>query len=246
MKKVPIISVIIPAFNEEESTKETLLSLKNQKTMVPYEVIVCDNNSKDKTYSIAQEYADKVINEAMQGGVYARNTGFKHSKGKYLVHTDADTIFPDNFIEKVYKIFMTDKYVGFTCGKWNLYAGKKLSMKFKTALWNFLYTNYMKIQSIRNIVTLVGWCLCTPRKVFEKVGGFSPRNDYFEDMLYSYKIDHLGDFKYFNEINVRSSTRRLESGILNFIKYYAKKNAKISDIVRLATRKKYSKPFIIN
>jgi cellulose synthase/poly-beta-1,6-N-acetylglucosamine synthase-like glycosyltransferase len=242
----PIISVIIPAYNEAEVIKKTLLSLKNQKTKIPYEIIVCDNNSKDDTFKIAKKYANKVIKEKKQGSRFARNTAtFKHSKGKYLVHTDADTIFPDNFIEEVYKIFKQKKYVGFTCGNWK-YDGNKLSMKFKTALWSFLYSTYLKVQSMRNVITLVGWCICTPRWIFEKVNGFSEISDFAEDVLYSYKIDYLGNYNYFPKINVRSSTRRLEDGIINFIKFYSKRHISIKNVFHLLTRKKFTKPYKIN
>ncbi|MDD5054512.1 MAG: glycosyltransferase family A protein, partial [Candidatus Nanoarchaeia archaeon] len=74
MKQKPVISVIIPAYNEEDSIEKTLISLKNQKTKVPYEIIVCDNNSTDKTFKIAKKIADKTVKEKKQGGAYARNT----------------------------------------------------------------------------------------------------------------------------------------------------------------------------
>ncbi|MFA5333981.1 MAG: glycosyltransferase family 2 protein [Candidatus Nanoarchaeia archaeon] len=241
----PIISVIFPAYNEEDSIKQTLLSLKNQKTKIPYEIIVCDNNSKDKTCQIAKKYADKVVKEKRQGSMFARNTGTKHSSGKYLVHTDADTIFPDNFIEETCKIFKSEKYVAFTCGKWDLYDGKELSMKFKTWLWATLFSIFMRVQSMKNVVTVTGWCCCTPRKIFNKVKGFSETTEYSEDLLYSYKVDYLGDFKYFPEINVRSSTRRFEDGMGKFIAHYAKRNAKISDIIYFLLRKKYTEPYRI-
>jgi glycosyltransferase involved in cell wall biosynthesis len=244
MKK-PLISIIIPAFNEEGSIEKTLISLKSQKTKVPYEIIVCDNNSTDNTYNIAKKYANKVMKEKKQGGVYARNAAFKKSSGKYLVHTDADTFFPDNFIQEAYKIFKAEKYAGFMCGNWDLYEGDELSMKIKSSVWGFLFSTFMKIQSKRNIVTLIGWCMCTPRRVFEKVGGFLPRLDYFEDLLYSYRIDYLGDFKYFPDIKVKSSSRRLKNGMINFFKYLEKRKAGIPELIYLMTRKKYAKPFEI-
>jgi cellulose synthase/poly-beta-1,6-N-acetylglucosamine synthase-like glycosyltransferase len=244
MKK-PLISVIIPAYNEAEVIKKTLLSLKNQKTKIPYEIIVCDNNSKDDTFKIAKKYANKVIKEKKQGSRFARNTAtFKHSKGKYLVHTDADTIFPDNFIEEVYKIFKQKKYVGFICGNWK-YDGNSFLFKLKALLGSILFYLYMQIQSMRKVVTLVGWCLCTPRWVFDKVGGFANAPNYFEDMYYSYLIDYLGDFKYFPNIKVTTSTRRFENGVRNGLAYYAKLNAKLSDFWHNITRKKYTKPFKI-
>ncbi|MDD2679111.1 MAG: glycosyltransferase family A protein, partial [Candidatus Nanoarchaeia archaeon] len=231
------------AYNEEDSIEKTLISLKNQKTKVPYEIIVCDNNSTDKTFKIAKKIADKAVKEKKQGSMFARNTGVRHSVGKYLVHTDADTIFPNNFIQEACRIFKTNKYVGFTCGNWNYCEDKKFSMKFKSWLWGALYSLFLRIQSLRNVVTLPGWCICTPRRIFEKVKGFEERKDYFEDLLYSYKIDYLGNFKYFFNIKVKSSSRRFNEGIMKFIRHYSKRNAKLRDLFILLTRKKYSKPF---
>ena len=96
----PIISIIIPAYNEEKFIEQTLISLKKQNCGIPYEIIVCDNNSKDKTPEIAQKYADKVVSETKQGGGYARNKGASIAQGKYLVFTDADTVFPENYLEE--------------------------------------------------------------------------------------------------------------------------------------------------
>ena len=122
----PIISVVIPTYNEQDYIEKTLVSLKNQKTNVPYEIIVCDGNSTDNTVKIAKKYADKVVYEKRTGIGFGRNKAVKSSKGIYLVNTDADTIYPSNFIEKVYKIFETNKYVGFTCGHWDHYTGNSL------------------------------------------------------------------------------------------------------------------------
>ncbi|MFA5333980.1 MAG: glycosyltransferase family A protein [Candidatus Nanoarchaeia archaeon] len=222
MKK-PLISVIIPAYNEAEFIEKTLISLKNQKTKIPYEIIVCDNNSKDKTCQIAKKYADKVFNEKRQGGAYARNTGAKHSKGKYLVHTDADTIFPDNFIEEVYKIFKTEKYVGFCCGNWD-YIGKDLKVNLFKHPFKLAYNGFLKLGEYKNLFYLPGWCICTPKKIFNKVKGFRKQSEYLEDVLYSLDIKNLGKMKHFPNIQVKSSLRRLEGGIIKAFFYYKRKS----------------------
>ncbi len=78
-KLKPIISVVIPAYNEENYIEACLKSLRNQKTNVPYEIVVCDNNSTDRTVEIAKKYADKVVYERRQGIGYARNKGVSAS-----------------------------------------------------------------------------------------------------------------------------------------------------------------------
>ncbi|MEM5873123.1 MAG: glycosyltransferase, partial [Candidatus Aenigmatarchaeota archaeon] len=59
--KNPKISVIIPTYNEEKYIEDTLLSIKYQRFNYPYEIIVSDSNSKDKTIEIAKKYANKII-----------------------------------------------------------------------------------------------------------------------------------------------------------------------------------------
>jgi glycosyltransferase involved in cell wall biosynthesis len=238
----PEISIVIPAFNEEDCIEQTLLCFKNQKTKVPFEVIVCDNNSSDKTREIAKKYA-KVISEKRQGIGYARNNGTKHSKGEYLVHADADTIYPPNFIDEVYKIFKTNKYAGFGCGVWDYYDGKSIKSKILTIIWSALFYLYMTIQSWNNKMALAGWCICTPRKIFNKVGGFITNKNYLEDLYYGYYIEYLGNYGYFPNIRVRSSTRRFDKGLFDFIKHYEKLHAPISVFIDGLFRKRFTKPY---
>jgi len=86
----PIISVIIPAANEEKTLPFCLASLKKQ-TFSNFEVIVIDNNSTDKTAAVAQKFGAKVVSEKKQGIIYARERGFQEAKGEIIARTDADT-----------------------------------------------------------------------------------------------------------------------------------------------------------
>ena len=54
------ISVVIPAYNEEQSLPATLNSLVNQKTKYDFEVIIVDNNSTDNTGKVAKSYENKL------------------------------------------------------------------------------------------------------------------------------------------------------------------------------------------
>lgn len=222
----PVISVIIPSYNEEKVIGRTLHKLRNQNTKIPFEIIVCDNNSNDRTVSIAKKYTDKVVLETKQGGIFARITGTKCSVGKYLVHTDADTIFPTDFIEKVYPIFKQEKYTSFSCGHWNFYDGNSIKVKIMALLYGLNQHFYSIIQAKKNTVTLFGWCLCTPRRIYDMVGGFALTEKYqFEDVSYSFATELLGWKGYFPKIKVKSSLRRFEDGIFEYWKYYRKKNA---------------------
>jgi glycosyltransferase involved in cell wall biosynthesis len=243
IKKEPEISVIIPVYNEGGKNavafKVTLLSLghKHQKTIVPYEIIVCDNNSTDNTAEIARQYADVVVSETQQGGVYARNTGTKASKGRYLVHADADTIFPSDFIEKAYAIFRSERFVGWTCGGWDYYDGKIMRVRIIRHHFGLLYHLYARSTARKNTSILLGWCLCTPRAVFDKVKGFTPQMKKFEDVEYSWKIEPLGRKEYFDTINVQSSLRRFENGIIRTQRYYNRRGAGMFVLIKNYFRK---------
>ena len=96
------VSVVIPALNEEKNIGKCLESLKNQKEK-PYEIIVVDNYSEDKTAQIAKSFGAKVIKEKKLGISYARNRGFNSAKGDIIARIDADTVAPSDWTIRIKK-----------------------------------------------------------------------------------------------------------------------------------------------
>src|SRR4030043_847399 len=100
-KENPLVSILVPARNEEKGIGRCLLSLVKQ-DYDNIEILVLDDNSTDKTASIATDISKafknvKLINgkslpEGWTGKNYACYQLFKKSKGKYLFFTDADTV----------------------------------------------------------------------------------------------------------------------------------------------------------
>lgn len=101
------ISVVIPAYNEEKRIGACLSSIYHQ-TELPFEVIVVDNNSTDKTAEIARQMGATVISETKQGITFARNAGFNAATGEVIARTDADTVVPRDWIEKIKNHFEKD------------------------------------------------------------------------------------------------------------------------------------------
>jgi glycosyltransferase involved in cell wall biosynthesis len=99
------VSVIIPARNEEANLQRCLQSLVAQ-TAPPFELIVVDDHSTDRTRSIAQSFPTVRVLEAdplpdgWSGKCNACWTGAKPAKGKWLLFTDADTRHAVNSIEQ--------------------------------------------------------------------------------------------------------------------------------------------------
>jgi len=90
------ISVVIPAFNEERLLRDSLREIR--RAMAAFtgqdwetELIVCDNNSTDRTAEIAREAGAQVVFEPINQIARARNTGAAAATGDWLVFVDADS-----------------------------------------------------------------------------------------------------------------------------------------------------------
>lgn len=118
-KGEPEISVVMPAYNETESIVPTLTSLCRNKTHRKVEIIVSNNNSKDDTEVLAKACGVKVINESRQGITFARNAGLDAAAGKYILNADADTIYPEDWIELMVKPLVENEDVAITYGRFS-------------------------------------------------------------------------------------------------------------------------------
>jgi glycosyltransferase involved in cell wall biosynthesis len=99
------VSIVIPAFNEENVLRACLESIARQ-TVRPLEVIVVDNNSTDGTAAIARTFPFvRLIAEKRQGPVYARDTGFNAAKGDIIGRLDGDSIVAPDWVETIQQIF---------------------------------------------------------------------------------------------------------------------------------------------
>lgn len=110
-RELPLISVIVPARNEEANIANCLDSLIMQ-DYANYEIIIVDDNSTDRTYEIAMEYANKFPNievlkcpekpEGWLGKSYALHYGVQKAKGAYFSFIDADVTISKSLISKAF------------------------------------------------------------------------------------------------------------------------------------------------
>jgi cellulose synthase/poly-beta-1,6-N-acetylglucosamine synthase-like glycosyltransferase len=116
-REYPLISVVVPGKNEGPNIYKLAHSLKRQ-TYQNYEVIIVDDGSDDDTYLICKDLLkrkiiDMFISNPDRGGkASAANTALKFSKGKYVIHLDADSHLRDDAIETILLPFYMDENVG--------------------------------------------------------------------------------------------------------------------------------------
>lgn len=105
MKKINReISVIMPAYNCEDTITRAINSVLNQ-SFENFELIVVDDGSTDNTYKICESIVDErlvLIHQKNQGPSIARNHGIEVANGKYLMFIDSDDEYYSNALELLY------------------------------------------------------------------------------------------------------------------------------------------------
>lgn len=101
------ISVIIAAYNIEDYIERCLLSVSNQ-TFDDIEIIVVNDGSTDNTLDRIKKILNndsriKLINQKNSGLIEARKSGFKESRGKYVLFVDGDDYLEHNALEIIYR-----------------------------------------------------------------------------------------------------------------------------------------------
>jgi len=95
-----LVSVIIPTYNRPDTLKDTLESLFSQ-SYKDFEVIVVDDGSDIDITPITKGYAVRIIRQRHTGANAARNNGFRHSKGEFLLFCDDDIELNPQFLKRM-------------------------------------------------------------------------------------------------------------------------------------------------
>ena len=144
MNKNEMVSVVIPAYNEEKGILKVLTDLKTilDNTHLQYEIIIVDDGSSDKTAEIVQkqDFAKLIQHPINRGYGAALKTGIKSANGVWILITDADGTYPNESIPNLLKY--SDKYdmvVGARTGEnVNIPLYRRPAKLFLTKLANYL------------------------------------------------------------------------------------------------------------
>lgn len=213
----PAISVVIPAFNEEKFLASTLQSLLRQ-THRQFELLVVDNGSTDRTPEIARGYGARIISEPQKGVGFARDTGFRQAGGEIVATTDADTVVPADWVEKIVRKFENQPELVAFGGLYRLYSGPLLA---RFAIRYLGAVAWRLDRFFSGGWSLPGANLAVRKSVFLRAGGFKTSLKLSEDAELSQRLKHYGAVVLDPEFRVATSGRRFRHGLFVALATYA-------------------------
>ena len=102
-----LVSIVIPALNEEDGIRKTLLEIPRgelEKLGFDTQILVVDGNSDDDTQNVALKNGADVLIEPIKGYGRAYKTGFSYVKGDIVITLDADATYPASEIPDILRI----------------------------------------------------------------------------------------------------------------------------------------------
>lgn len=241
----PTISVIIPAYNEEETIKGTVESVLNADyPKDKIEVIVVNDGSKDKTAEVVKSIKDKrvkLLNKRNSGKADSLNYGIKHSKGEIVITLDADSYIEKDSIKKMLGYFEDD--VAAVTSAVKVRERKDMTFLEKLQKLEYLFTifNRRLFAMINGVYVTPGPFSAFRREIFDEVGGFDP-NNIMEDQeialriqAANYRIESCMDAVVYTDVPkdfssfMRQRERWHRGGFRNVMKYSYTINPKYGD-----------------
>lgn len=205
----PAISVLIPAYNEEELIGRVLDRVHASFAEVgwtSYEIVVCDNNSTDRTGEIAAAKGAVVVPEPHNQIARARNTAAKNARGKWFIFLDGDSFLPAGTLR--------DTIAALEGGR--ICAGGSVMQFDKDNLgWfaSLLFNTWTRISIVFNLAA--GSYIFCYREAWKDVGGFDEEiyageELYFSQSLKAWAKKRKLKFKILSGTPIITSSRKME------------------------------------
>ncbi len=224
----PLISVIIPCYNQGRFLSDTLDSVLAQ-TYENWEAIIVNDGSTDNTSEVADQYCAKdqrfkYIYQPNAGLSAARNTGVSNSNGIYILPLDSDDKIAPRYMELAIEAFMANDKLKVVYCRAALFGIKKGEWKLpKFSIERMLGRNCIFCSAFYK------------REDFDKIGGYNTNMKYgFEDwdfwlsMLEDDKqVYQIDEILFFYRIRKRSMARMLNQEKMAYLRHQIWENHKV-------------------
>jgi len=181
LENAPLVSIIVPAYNEEVNAVSSLNNLLKQ-DYPNFNIIFVDDGSKDETYkrvcdALSQNEKMKIFTKPNGGKASALNFGIMHTNADYVVCIDADTKLYPNAVSLMMLHFLdntSNETVGAVAG--NVKVGNQINMLTKwqaieyTTSQNFDRLAYANINAITVVPGAIG---AFKKAAIDEAGGFT-------------------------------------------------------------------------
>ena len=192
------LSVIVPAFNEEKLLGATLACIRDASSGMDAELIVCDNNSTDRTAEIATQAGARVVFEPLNQISRARNTGAAAASGDWLVFVDADS-FPDRALfAELAEAIASGRCIG--GGATVRFDEADRAARGAIAIWNAIS---------RAMRWAAGSFVFCEAQAFRALGGFSTDLYASEEIDFSRRLKRRGPMTILHRHPLRTSGRKV-------------------------------------
>lgn len=214
------LAIVIPAYNEQKLIGDCLTAVLKevQRSGVAAEIVVVDNNSKDRTGEIARSFEGvQVVLETQKGLVHARHAGFEATTAPLVANIDADTIMPEGWITKVMEAFRADGKLVALSGPYYYYDLSALQRFMVTLFYGAAYVLYLVSRFVIRRGSMVqGGNFVIGREAWKSVGGFDRTIAFYgEDTDVAVRLSKVGKVRWTWALPMWTSGRRLaEEGIV--------------------------------
>ncbi|MEE9355120.1 MAG: glycosyltransferase [Methylococcaceae bacterium] len=215
--ELPYISIIVPAYNEEDVISAALNSLIKQE-YASFEVIVVDDGSDDGTVRIANQVAEananipiRVIAQGNTGKSGALNTGIIHAQGDFIVCVDSDSKLDPDALAVGIQHF-SDDAVGAIGGYVDVANQHKLLTRFQS-LEYLIGLNFTRrgLSYFNAVIVVPGPIGMFRKEAILQVGGYNTEKDCFaEDAELTARLLRYG-WKVNGETNMVAHTEAPET-----------------------------------
>lgn len=200
-----MISIVIPARNEEKLLPDCLRSLKGQSYRGDYEIIVVDNGSTDSTAAAARQFDVRLITANAEKNVaYARQTGADAADGDIIVQADADTVYPAGWLQRIADQFAAHPKAAAVAGRFAYREKFTWSWleRFVRNILNLAFTFFNK-----KPLLISGATFAFRRGAFIAAGGYGGLCYSADQYGIAGKLRKFGNIIYDPRINVMTSMR---------------------------------------
>ena len=212
------ISLIIPAYNEENYIVDCLEKAIKYSNGKFHEIIVINNKSTDRTKELAQKISGViVVDEPNKGLTKARQKGLEVATGDLLAYIDADTRIHSSWMKIAENFFIKHPDAVGLSGPYRYYDGSAIKNYFSHLLW---WLNVPITYSLVGYV-LLGGNFIARKETLLKMGGFDKTIDFYgEDTDIARRLSKFGKVFFRMDFFIYSSSRRYQKeGVIktNFV-----------------------------